>query len=95
MVQGNADNIQEAWKPPISPTIKINVEVAWKDGEYASAAIARDCNGICCGAATRLGRSESVTYAEADGFLLATELSLWLNITPIEIEGDIQVVVEF
>lgn len=56
--------------------------------------MARDCNGVCRGAGTTIGRSNSVIYAEEVGFQLATKLSLWLNLTNIIIEGDNQIVVK-
>ncbi|XP_026415795.1 uncharacterized protein LOC113311158 [Papaver somniferum] len=35
------------WTPPDHPTIKINVNAAWRDGAFACAAVARDHTGHC------------------------------------------------
>lgn len=63
---------------------------AWKDGYYACAAVVRDSKGTCLGASTRTGGSDTVLSAEADGFKLAAELGIMLNLSPIIIEGDSQ-----
>lgn len=85
-----ANNI---WRAPDYPKVKINVDAAWKDGAYACAALARDSNGNWCGVGTKAGRSNSVVSAEAEGFKLATELAVWLNLGNVIIEDDSQVVV--
>ncbi|XP_026452916.1 uncharacterized protein LOC113353572 [Papaver somniferum] len=86
-------SVSATWEPPPDPFIKVNVDAAWKDGSYACVAVARDNNSVCCGAGTRTGTTDSVVYAEADGFLLVAELSKWLNFDVVIIEGDSQVVV--
>lgn len=78
----------DVWTPPPNPFIKLNVDATWKNSSFACVVIARNSNGFCYGAATRLGTSDSVAYAEADGFLLAAEWATWLNFDTIIIEGD-------
>ncbi|XP_026378604.1 uncharacterized protein LOC113273050 [Papaver somniferum] len=85
--------LMATWNPPQELYVKINVDAAWKDDFYACAAIIRDSYGIDIGASTRLGNSDTVHYAEVDGFLLATELALKLNQNKVIVEGDSQVVV--
>ncbi|XP_026458941.1 uncharacterized protein LOC113359541 [Papaver somniferum] len=80
----------QIWKTPDDPFIKLNVDAAWENGSYACAVVARDHNGVCWGAGTRIGRAYTPLCAEADGFLLATELATWLNFKDIVIEGDCQ-----
>ncbi|XP_026416525.1 uncharacterized protein LOC113311958 [Papaver somniferum] len=82
------------WSAPSTPFIKINVDASWKNGVYACAAIARDHMNVCRGAGTRIGMCEVPVFAEADGFLLAAELTIWLNLQEIIIEGDSQIVVK-
>ncbi|XP_026428922.1 uncharacterized protein LOC113324852 [Papaver somniferum] len=55
------------WKAPVFPTIKINVDAAWKDGEYTCAAVERDSTGSWCGVGAKVDRTDTVVYAEADG----------------------------
>ncbi|XP_026451969.1 uncharacterized protein LOC113352358 [Papaver somniferum] len=83
-----------SWKSPSHPYIKINVDATWKNGVYACAAAVRDCNGICCVAGSRVGRTDSVVYAEADSFKLVADLAIWLNVNHIIVEGDSQVLVK-
>ncbi|XP_026416477.1 uncharacterized protein LOC113311902 [Papaver somniferum] len=87
-------SIPVTWTAPIHPRIKINVDAAWKDGCYACAAVARNSEGTCLGAGTRLGRSDKVEYAEADGFFLVADLAIWLQLNAIIIEGASQIVVK-
>ncbi|XP_026396139.1 uncharacterized protein LOC113290771 [Papaver somniferum] len=98
LLQNNKDNSAAVtdiiWSAPNNPFIKINVDAAWKDGMNACAAVAIDSNGLCWGAGTRLGRTDTVVYAETDGFKLATDLASWLNLNHIIIEGDSQLVVK-
>ncbi|XP_026384836.1 uncharacterized protein LOC113280430 [Papaver somniferum] len=82
------------WTPPDHPTIKINVDAAWRDGAFACAAVTGDNTGYCHGADTMLERSDSVIFAEATGFQLVVDLALWLNLNNILIEGDSQMVVK-
>ncbi|XP_026399374.1 uncharacterized protein LOC113295238 [Papaver somniferum] len=79
------------WTAPPSNTIKINVDAALRNGQYA---IARDHQGNYCGASTKLGWSNFPVVAETDAFLLAAELAQWLNLDSVIIELDCQVVVK-
>ncbi|XP_026378745.1 uncharacterized protein LOC113273202 [Papaver somniferum] len=87
------NNHTHTWIPPPTDTFKINVDAAAKNGHYASAAIVRNHEGKCCGASTRLGSSDALVEAEADGFSLDVDLAVWLGLESIIIEGDCQVVV--
>ncbi|RZC52236.1 hypothetical protein C5167_020666 [Papaver somniferum] len=54
---------------------------------YASAAIARNHDGICCGMRTRLGVSDAPVVAEADGFALAVEVAIWRGFDSVISKG--------
>ncbi|OVA14796.1 hypothetical protein BVC80_1143g10 [Macleaya cordata] len=83
------------WLPPAQNFIQINVDGAVGQSHLASAAVARNSNGVFEGYGTQCTSLCSPIEAEALAFLLGIKLALKMNFFDCVIEGDVINIIHF